>query len=141
LRDVLGRSAAQTRFLTALLSVFAVHGLALGAIGGYGVTAFTVARWTSALGVRMALGATRRDVVWTAARGGVIPITAGAIAGVGLGLLGGQWLRSSLFEIQPNDPLTLVGVIVVLALASVLALCVPAWRAGRVDPATVLSVE
>ena len=141
LREVVGRSADDTRFLTVLLSGFAILGLVLGAVGVYGVAAYTVTRRVGEFGVRVALGATRTDVVGTAVRGGLLPILAGAAAGVALGLLGGRALRSALFEVEPRDPLTFGLVLLVLAVASLLALWVPAARAGRVDPAKALAEE
>ncbi len=135
---VFARSAGETRFFTLLLTAFGFFGLVLGAIGIYGVTAYTVVRRRPEFGVRLALGATRREVIGSALRRGVAPVVAGAAAGMGLGLLGGRLLRAYLYEIEPSDPLTLLLVTAALVSVASAALVVPAWRAGRVDPVEVL---
>ncbi len=136
---VLARSAAETRFFTVLLSSFGGLGLLLGAIGIYGVTAYSVARRRSEFGVRLALGSTRRGIVASALGRGIAPILVGAAGGVVLGISGARVLRSYLYQIEPFDPLTLAGVTLALSLVATVALTVPAWRAGRVNPTEVLT--
>ncbi len=136
---VLDRSAAETRFFTILLTAFGVLGLTLGAIGIYGVTAYSVVRRRAEFGVRLALGATRGNVIGAALRQGVTPIVVGAVSGVLLGLAGSRFLRSFLYGVEPFDPPTLLAVTAALALVATAALAVPAWRAGRVNPVEVLS--
>jgi putative ABC transport system permease protein len=136
---VVDRSAAETRFFTILLTAFGLLGLSLGAVGIYGVTAYTVVRRRAEFGVRVALGATRAEVIRTALRRGILPVVVGALAGLAFGLVGGRLLESYLYQIQPSDPLTLVLVTGSLTLVATVALAVPAWRAGRVDPVEVLN--
>lgn len=136
---VMARSAAETRFFTVLLTSFGALGLLLGAIGIYGVTSYTVVRRRAEFGVRRALGATRIQVITSALRQGITPIVIGAVAGIVVGLAGGRVLQSYLYRIEPFDPPTLIAVALTLTIVAALALTVPAWRAGRVDPVEVLS--
>ena len=138
---VLARSAGETRFFTTLLSAFGLLGLTLGAIGIYGVTAFTVTRRRAEFGVRLALGATPGDVVRSALRSGSAPVLAGGLGGAVLGLAGTRLLRSHLYEIEPTDPLTLAAVALFLGAVAYAALAVPSHRAGTVDPVEALRSE
>jgi predicted permease len=133
-----GRLAARPRFNAMLLGLFAATGLALAAIGLYGVVAFLVVQRTGEIGVRMALGATpdaiRDMVVGGAARW--------ALAGSAVGLAG-AWAsahagRALLFEVAPNDAWALLTPALLLALVTVIAAGVPARRAARLDPAVTL---
>jgi len=140
-QQVFASSLAGRKFNLTLVSAFAVTALLLAAAGIYGVMAYTVARRTRELGVRMALGATPRDVLrlvlgegmWTTALGVVIG-TAGTFALTRL-------ISSLLFGVSPFDPLTLGGVVLVLAAVSLLACWVPARKATRVDPLVALRYE
>ncbi|MEM7414932.1 MAG: ABC transporter permease [Gemmatimonadota bacterium] len=138
LDEFFDQSASSTRFFAVLLSIFGFLGLALGAIGIYGVSSFAVARRAPEFGVRVALGATRFEVVRTAMLSGAAPIVLGAGVGLAASVVGTRWLRSYLFEVQPTDPLAIVLVLSALGGVAVAALAIPAWRAGRVDPARVL---
>ena len=132
---------AERKFNLTLVSAFAVTALLLAAAGIYGVMAYTVARRTREVGVRMALGATPADVLrlvlgqgmWTTALGVVIG-TAGTFALTRL-------ISSLLFGVSPFDPLTLGGVVVLLAAVSLLACWLPARKATRVDPLAALRYE
>ncbi len=141
LDDYLAEPLAQPRLSTLLLSVFGVVALFLAAIGLYGVMASAVRERTRDLGVRMALGASPdrlpREVVTDALR-----VTGvGAVAGLALALLATRSLRALLFEVSPWDPLTLLGVCVLLLAVAVLAAYLPARRATRVDPVEALRAE
>ncbi len=139
--EVLGRSTRSSRFLTLLVASFGVLALLLGAVGVYGVTSYTVSRRIPEFGVRVALGATRSDVLRGAIGGGVGP----ALVGIPLGILGAAWasrlLAGLLFEVSPTDVPTFVGVAGFLALVAVAASYLPARRASRVDPMVVLRRE
>jgi len=138
LDNVIGRSAATTRFLTFLLVFFAALALTLGAVGVFGVTAWTVARRAPEFGVRLALGASRRHVLATAVLRGITPIAIGLGAGLSAAILATRLLESLLFGVRPADPLTFIAVALLLALVATAALVAPAWRATRIDPLAVL---
>ncbi len=139
--EVRDRSLAPQRLNLMLLGIFAGVALALAVIGLYGVLAYAVAQRTREIGVRMALGAQRRDVLGLIVRQGMTL----ALVGVVLGLLGAlgltRWLTSLLYEIKPQDPLTFAIVPVVLAVVALLACWIPARRAARVEPMEALRYE
>ncbi len=138
LRDVVGRGTANTRFLTLLLAAFGGLALLLGAIGVYGVTAYTVARRIPEFGVRMALGAGPAAVMGSSLRSSMPPVFAGLALGLIGGLVGGRLLRDMLFGVDAHDPLTFLAVTLALLAVAMLAILVPARRATRVDPASIL---
>jgi putative ABC transport system permease protein len=142
LQDYLKRfSYAEPRFSLILLGVFAGVGLVLVAIGVFSVIAYTVSRQTHEIGIRMALGAGRADVLRMVLRMGFRLIA----LGVGVGLLASfavtRVLASQLWSISPHDPLTLGIVVVVVAIAGLTACYFPARRATRVDPMVALRYE
>ena len=112
--------------------------LVLGCIGVYGVLSFLVSRQTRDLGIRLALGAQRRDVFWLVIREGAVL----CLAGVALGVLGAmaiaRWLASELYGVSPTDPATYGAVAVVVSLVTMVACYVPTRRAMGVDPLIVL---
>ncbi len=138
LDQVAGRALAQPRFLTLLLGVFAGLALTLAAIGMYSVIAFLVSRRVQEIGIRMALGATRRVIVQMVLSEGV----ALAVAGVALGLLGAAWLTrfltAQLYGVQRLDPLTFAVVPLILVCVAGLAAWLPARRAAAVSPLQAL---
>ena len=131
-------STATARFNTLLLSVLGAIGLTLACIGIYGVIAYFVSRRTQEIGVRMALGATRRDVVALVVGQAAWPVGVGIVVGVILSSVTLQVLSTQLFEVSAYDPITLVAVILTLGLASALASLIPAGRAASVDPTQAL---
>ena len=139
--EVLEASVAAPRFRTLLLGLFGLTALLLGAIGIYGVMAYSVGQRTREIGIRVALGADRAQVLGLILRQGLI-LTA---AGVGIGLLGAlgltHLLASMLYEVRPTDPLTFAAVTLLLAFVSLLANCIPARRAAKVDPMVALRYE
>ncbi len=141
LSRVFGASARTTRFLAGVLGAFGALALLLGAVGVFGVTTFTVGRRTAEFGVRLALGASRSEVLGSALGGSLVPVA----VGVGVGLAGAVGtagaLGSVLYEVEPSDPATYAGVAVTLLLVATLASLVPAWRASRLDPVSVLNGE
>ncbi len=141
LEDYLDRLIAQRRFNMAVLGLFGVLGLVIAAVGIYGVMAYVVAQRTNEIGVRMALGATRGNVVTMVLR------RAGALMAFGL-LIGGlgAWylsagLKTFLFEVQPNYAGIFAAALAVLACAGLLASALPARRAATVDPLIALRSE
>jgi ABC-type antimicrobial peptide transport system permease subunit len=139
--SAIGRSAETTRFLTVLLGVFGGLALVLGAVGVYGVTAYTVARRLPEFGVRLALGASAGDVMQISLLRGFRPVFAGVLLGTAGALIGTRWIQSLLFGVSPNDPLAIAGGGLVLGAVGFIATLLPAWRATRIDPAAVLRAE
>jgi len=134
-------SSADTRYYTAVLNIFGMNALILAAIGIYGIIAFTIAQRTHEFGVRMVLGANRRQILRLAAAEGVYWV----LIGTSVGLIGGmalsRLLRSMLFQVQNMDILTYVGVLLIIAAVACVACYVPARRATLLDPWTVLRIE
>jgi len=141
LARVFGNSAATTRFLALVLSSFGALALALGAIGVFGVTAFTVGRRAPEFGVRVALGASRTGVLRTALATCALPVGVGVVVGLAGASAASRALRSALFGVAPSDPATFAGVAATLVVVALLASVLPAWRASRVDPVRVLGSE
>lgn len=139
--SVIGRSAATTRFLTLLLGLFGLLALVLGGVGVYGVTAYTVERRVPEFGVRLALGASHRSVLLAAFAGAIWPVIAGITAGILSAAVAAGFVESMLFGVAPRDPLTFAGVPILLFLVAMGAILLPAWRATRVDPLSVLKTE
>ena len=137
----LGRSLAQSRFNTFLLTTLGAIGLVLAVVGLYGVLAYLVAQRAHEIGIRMALGATARDVLLLIARQGMMLVLAGIALGTIAAVLTAGLLRGLLFGVTATDPVTFVGVAVVLAIAGVLAIIIPARRATRVDPTRALNAS
>ncbi len=136
--DLLERSVGQQHLAARVLGLFAATALALALIGLYGVMAYSVAQRTQEIGVRRALGAGHRDVLWMVVGQGLRVTLIGVVCGVAGAYACTRLLQSMLFEVSATDPVTFVGVPTALALAAVLASLVPAWRALRIDPAAAL---
>ncbi|HSR69350.1 MAG TPA: ABC transporter permease [Acidobacteriota bacterium] len=127
-------NVAQRRFVLTLLGAFAVVALLLAAVGIYGVISYSVQRRLPEIGVRMALGALRADVVKLVLRRALKPVAAGLIIG-GLGaLLLVRLVQSQLYRVETVDPLTYLAATALLLLSALLACTLPAWRATKVDP-------
>jgi putative ABC transport system permease protein len=141
LSQMISRSTASRRFNMTLVTLFALLALGLAVVGIYGVTAYTVGQRTQEIGVRVALGAARRDVLRL-----LLGETAVMAAlGIGFGLAGAlaatRVLASLLYGISPTDIITFAVTALVLALAALLAAFVPARRAARIDPVRALKYE
>jgi predicted permease len=139
--NVVAASVAPKRFTMMLLGAFAAIALLLASIGIYGVLSYLVGQRTQEIGVRMALGAQRADVLRLVMSDGarmmLLGIGIGIVAALGLTRL----MASMLFGVRPTDPLTFAAVTLVLALIALLACYVPAHRAMRVDPTVALRYE
>jgi predicted permease len=133
-----GGSLSQSRFLARLLSVFALLALVLATIGTYGVISYGVAQRTREMGVRIALGATKSDVVRLVIRQGIVLAIVGGSLGVAAALGASRWLRSLLYDVEPGDPATLIGILMILLAAVVIASWIPARRAAKVPAAEAL---
>ncbi len=137
----IGSFAVQPRFNAALLGLFAAMGLLLAAVGIYGVIAFLVTQRSQEIGIRMALGAERYDVVKLVMRQGLGMIVAGATAGLLGAFVLTRFLASQLFNVPPHDPVTFALVSLLLAGIALAACYVPARRATKVDPMVALRYE
>ena len=124
-----------------LFSIFGGVALLLATIGLYGIRAYTVARRTREIGIRMALGANTADTLRLVVREGVTLTAIGAAAGLALSFLAGKVLASMLYRVSGSDPVVFVAVPVVLSVVSLVACYVPARRAARVDPLVALRYE
>ena len=134
-------STAPRRLNAVLLGVFAALALLLSAVGTYGVIAYSVAQRTRELGIRMALGADRSDVLSMVTREGLALAGAGVALGVVAALGLTQFLASMLFSVRPADPLTFVSVSVLLVAIALVSSYIPARRATKVDPMVALRYE
>ena len=141
LQDVVATSVARERFTAALVALFAGLALAIASIGVYGVIAYSVSRRTREIGVRVALGAERRGVLWLVTRETLALVGAGMLGGFAAAAVMANAIRGMLFQVSPADPLTYLAVIAVLAGVALAATYVPARRALAVDPMTALRSE
>jgi putative ABC transport system permease protein len=133
-----GDATAQTRFSAFLLALFAGAALVLAGVGVYGVVSFSVAQRTREIGIRVALGAARSDVLRLVVGQGAALAMVGAIVGLVAALAATRVLRTLLFDVVPSDPTTFIVVVALLAGATIVASWIPARRAARVHPADAL---
>jgi putative ABC transport system permease protein len=141
MQEIVARTTAEPLFQARLLMAFSLLALVLAAIGVYGVLAYSVAMRTREIGIRMALGADRQDVLGMVLRRTVGLAGAGIVAGLAGSLAATRVLQDLLFEVKATDQATLAGVAVVLGLVAVAAGWIPAVRATRVDPMMALRYE
>ncbi len=139
--ELVGRSVAPQRFNMLLLALFALVALILASVGIYGVMAYSVAQRTHEIGIRMALGAQRRDVLRMILNQGMGLALVGVCFGLAAALAATRIMRSLLYEISPTDVSTFAGVTALLACVALLACLIPARRATKVDPMIALRYE
>jgi putative ABC transport system permease protein len=138
---VIARANLQSRFNAALLATFAVVALMMSAVGIYGVMTYAVARRRHEIGVRMALGASRANVLGDILKRGMALALAGSVIGVLGGLILSRLMATLLYGVQPSDPLTFSGAAALLIMVALAACYVPARHATRVDPVVALRYE
>jgi predicted permease len=139
--EVLSHSIAYQRFLMTLMSVFAALALVLAAIGIYGVMSYSVNERTHEMGIRMAVGANRREVLWLVVSRGLGLTLAGLAFGMAASFGLTRLLGGLLFGVKPTDPTTLIAVTLLLTAVALLASYLPARRATKVDPMVALRYE
>jgi predicted permease len=136
---VAARSIATTRLALWLLGIFGAVAVALAGVGIYGVMSYLVRQRAREIGTRMALGASRRDILWLVMRQGTVIAAAGVVMGLLAGLVLARSLASILYDVSPSDPVAVTAAVAVLGLVTMAACYVPARRATRVDPARTLA--
>jgi hypothetical protein len=141
LEQQIDRSLLVERFIATLSAAFGVVATLLAVIGLYGVMAFTVARRTREIGVRMALGAVRGDVIWLVMREVIVLVGAGVVLGLGSAWGLSRFVSSQLYGVTAGDPLTIAAAVLALGLVALMAGYVPARRATRVNPVLALRYE
>ena len=141
MQDVINDSLSARRFTQLLLGVFAALALALAAVGIYGVISYSVTQSTHEIGLRMALGASRWAVLGMVLKGAIQLALVGIAIGAVTAFAATRALKGLLFQVSAADPLTFAAVALVLALVTLIASYIPAWRAARVDPMVALRYE
>ncbi|MGB6687956.1 MAG: ABC transporter permease [Terracidiphilus sp.] len=141
MNQLLGKSTLDQSFNTTLLATFAALSLLLAAVGLFGVLSYVVAQRTGEIGIRIALGAQRAQVMRKMLFDGMVPALFGLILGMAAGIEAGRLMRDLLYEIKPLDPSVFAVVAAMLLVVAALACVVPAWRASRLDPMQALRTE
>ena len=141
MEDIVGSTLSAPRFTGLLLGVFAALALALSAIGIYGVLSYVVSRRTREIGIRMAIGAGRGQVLRMVLRSGLTLSLTGIAAGIVGAVFLTRIMTGLLHGVSAGDPVTFVAVAVGLSAVALVASLVPAWRATRVDPVIALKTE
>ncbi|MEX2271401.1 MAG: ABC transporter permease [Vicinamibacterales bacterium] len=141
LRDYVDKSMADTRFMMLVLTAFAGLSMLLAAIGLYGTLSYLTSQRSREFGVRLALGASSRQILRLVAGEGVVLTAIGAAAGLAGAIAAARALRGLLYGVEPLDPATLAAVTAAVAVLAVLASLKPAWSASRVDPTRALRAD
>jgi predicted permease len=141
MEDVFTESVSRPRFLAQLLGLFAGLALLLASIGTYGILSYSVSERRREIGIHMALGASRGNVLGMILGQGLRLTAAGLVAGIAAAFALTRLLRTQLFNVTPSDPATLIAVAGFIALVALIACYIPASRATRVDPMVVLRDE
>jgi putative ABC transport system permease protein len=141
MNDIIARTLLQKRFTMVLLSIFAGAALLLAAIGLYGVISYSVAQRTREMGIRIALGAQRSDVLRLILRQGMTLVAAGVVFGVAASLGLTRLIASFLYGISASDPITFFVLSAALVFVAFIACWLPARRASSIDPIVALHSE
>jgi predicted permease len=141
LSEHIGNSLVQQKLVERLASFFGLLALLLACVGLYGVLSYAVAQRTNELGIRIALGAQSRHVLWLVMRGGLTLVLIGVVIGLLASLASTRTASSLLFGLKPNDPLTIVLATLLLIAVAIVACWIPAWRATKVNPLKAIRYE
>jgi len=141
LEEQVGTRLNSQRLLAQLTSMYGILALVLACVGLYGVAAYIVARRTSEIALRMALGGGGKEVIVMVLRGAMAPILLGLAIGLPMVFAGGYLIASQLYGVRSYDPLILGIAVAVLAISAVLAAVIPAGRAASIDPMRALRTE
>jgi predicted permease len=141
LDDQIGQHLGQERLMARLTMLFGLLALVLASVGLYGITSYAVARRTNEIGLRMALGADRSNVLRLIMRGAFAQVILGLMIGIPIALLGGRLVSDQLFKVRYFDPFSIAVATVVLLLAAAVAGFIPATRAASIDPMKALRTE
>lgn len=139
--SMIGESLAERRFAMSLLGGFSLIALTLAGVGVYGVVSYTVARRTREMGIRLALGAPPAGVLRLIVMGAMRPVLGGVIAGVAVAVVAVRAVESLLYGVDARDPLTFLGVVVILSATGLVASWIPALAAMRVNPNVSMRAE
>jgi putative ABC transport system permease protein len=139
--DELRRALADPARWTAVLTAFGAAALALSSLGIFGLVSYLVRRQRREIGVRLALGAEPGSILRMVLERGMRYVIAGTVVGLGLTAVSGRWLGSLLFEVGPNDPLTVGGVTAMLLVAALAACLVPGLQAARIRPVEAMAED
>jgi ABC-type antimicrobial peptide transport system permease subunit len=141
LGEIVDQAVSPRRLIVTLLGLFSLLALILASVGIYGVISYAVSQRTPELGIRLALGATKRGILWLVISDGMKPIAGGLLIGMAAAAALAQVARSLLFGINATDPLTFAANALVFVCVGLLACWMPARRATRIDPMTALRDE
>jgi len=141
MQEQVNRSTSSQKAAVGLLSVLGGLALALAIVGLYGVMSYTVSQSRRELGLRMALGASPRDLLWHLVSRSLLLTISGVLLGAGVALALGRFVTQMLFHVSPRDPLAFTLAFAIMVLASLAACLWPAWRASRTDPMVALRHE
>src|SRR5262249_25093770 len=141
MNEVMGESLAERRFNTTLLTLFSSLALGLAAVGLYGLISYSVTQRTHEIGVRMALGADRGNILKLVLHEGLLLVVTGVVLGLTAAAGLTRLMASMLFAVRPTDFVTYASVSALLAVVALFASCIPAARATKVDPMVALRYE
>jgi predicted permease len=141
LEDQIAHNLGQEKLMARLTMMFGLLALLLASVGLYGITSYAVARRTGEIGLRMALGADRSNVLRLVMRGAFAQVLLGLVIGIPVALLGGKLVADQLFQVKPYDPLSVMLAIGVLSIAAAVAGFIPAVRAAGIEPMEALRTE
>lgn len=140
-KERVSANAGNEEMMAEIVGFFGGVAVLLAALGLYGLISYAVARRTNEIGIRMALGAKRNQVLWMVLKETLLLVAAGAAVGIPLTLGATRFVRSQLFGVEPHDPLTLALAVLLLTSVAAIAGYLPALRASRVDPIVALRHE